>query len=195
MHDELGQSLAIAKIKLNAMESKTCRCNSKPEIKEVADLIGQINESVSSLCLQMSPLILYELGLAESAKWLADEMRNECGLKVDIQDDGKHKPLSEPSKTLLFCALRKLLVIMAKYADRKGVEVSLLCEDAALAMAVVCHGQGFDTLDDESQTGFSLDSIRDKMCYLGGTMQLKSLPDIGTSIILTVPLGDKVAMR
>ena len=195
MHDGVGQSLAIAKIKLNAMESKTCQCSTRPEIKEVADLIGKINESIGLLCFQMSPLILYELGLVESIEWLADEMSNNYGLNVDIQNDGNPKPLGETAKILLFCSLRRLLDIMVEHSDLERIGVVLLREGSVLLIRVIYHGLGFDNLDHKNLTYFSLDQIRDKMIYLGGTLQLGSLPDKGMSITLMVPLDSEVPIQ
>ena len=195
MHDELGQSLAIAKIKLNAMESKTCQCNTRPEIKEVADLIGKINESIGLLCFQMSPLILYELGLVAAIEWLADEMRNNYGFKVDVQHNGNPNPLEETANILLFCSVRRLLDIMVKHSNLERIGVVLLREGSALLIKVIYHGLGFANLDHKNLTDFNLDRVRDKMIYLGGTLQFGSLPDSGRTIILMVPLDNKIPLQ
>lgn len=195
LHEDLGQSLAIAKIKLNSMNLEKSPGNLKPAIKEVADMLGQINDSISSLCFQMSPLILYELGLTESAEWLADKMRNQYGLSVVICDDGKPKPLSEPAKTLLFCSLRKLLLCVSKLSDPPAVEVKLCSEDSDLIMTVVFHGLRLNTINGESLTDFGFNSIRDKMLYLGGTLQIEDIHDIGAVVTLTVPIDTGVPIQ
>ena len=188
LHDELGQVLSIAKIKLATLDLNGGRGDVKGAIKEIDDLIGQANESVRSLAFQMSPLVLFNVGLLAAVEWLADEMRKKYGLGVAIHDDGAPKPLSEATNTILFRALRELLVNAAKHSGVQWTEVSLRRRDGALVVTVADHGKGFDPQADGSRTGFGLDSIRERMGYLGGTMQIKSHPGDGTIITLSVPL-------
>ena len=117
------------------------------------------------------------------------------GLTVDIQHDGNHNPLEETAKILLFCSVRRLLDITVKHSDLERIGVVLLREDSVLLIKVIYHGLGFDTLDYKNLTYFSLDRIRDKMIYLGGTLQLGSLPDKGICISLRVPLDSEVPIQ
>lgn len=188
LHDDLGQVLAIAKIKLASMDLGGCGGEVGPALKDVSDLIGQASESMRSLVFQMSPLALLDLGLAQAVEWLADEKRKKCGLGVAIYDDGEPKPLSEATRTILFRALRELLTNAAKHSGSPGAEVSLLRRGAAVVVTVIDHGKGFDTKADENQAGFGLASIRERMGHLGGTLQIESDPGGGTTVTLTAPL-------
>lgn len=188
LHDDLGQVLAIAKIKLASMDLGGCGGGVSPALKDVSDLIGQASESVRSLVFQTSSLVLLDLGLAQATEWLAEEKRKKCGLSVAIHDDGEPKPLSEATKTILFRALRELLANAAKHSGSSGAEVSLLRRGAAVVVTVVDHGKGFDPKADENQAGFGLASIRERMGYLGGTLQIDSDPGGGTTVTLAAPL-------
>jgi two-component system CheB/CheR fusion protein len=192
LHDDLGQVLAIAKIKLTSMNLNERRGNLKIALKEIGDLIGQANESMRSLAFQMSPLVLLDQGLAEAAECLADEMCKKYGLSVAIHDDGEPKPLSEATKNFLFRSLRELLVNAAKHSGVLVAEVSLLREDAIVVVTVSDHGKGFDPTNDEGKAGFGLSSIRNRIGYTGGKMQIESYPGVGTTITLTAPLEIEV---
>lgn len=188
LHDDLGQLLAIARIKLASLDADERRGNLKAEFKDVVELIGQANESVRSLAFQMSPLMLYDLGLVQAIEWLAEEKRKLCGLHVSVHDDGEPKPLSEATKAILFRSLRELLINAAKHSGSLGAEVSLLRQDPMLVITVVDHGKGFDPEAEANRSGFGLASIRERMAYLGGTMHIDSGSGDGTIITLSAPL-------
>jgi len=188
LHDDLGQVLAIAKIKLASMNLNERRGSLKAALKEVYDLIGQANESVRSLAFQMSPLAVLDLGLMPTVEWLADEMRKKYGLSIAVDDDGKPKPLPEATKTIVFRALRELLINAAKHSGTLGAQVRLRRRDAVLVATVVDHGQGFDPAADNGQAGFGLASIRERMGYIGGSLHIESRPGDGVAVTLTVPL-------
>lgn len=194
LHDDLGQVLAIAKIKLSSMDDHERRGALKAALKEVEALVDHANRSVRSLMMQLSPPLLQTLGLPAALEWLAEEMERIYGIQVRIDDDGKPKPLAEAARTSLFRAVRELLINVAKHSGARQAEVNCLRCDGRITVAVTDHGSGFDYPAELArplgEARFGLLSVRERIEFLGGEMHVDSSLNDGATITLTVPVSD-----
>ena len=189
LHDNLGQLLAAVKIKLATLDPGSL----KSSIEEIEGLIDQADRSVRMVRQQLSPQILQSLGLGPALEWLADEMERRYGLSVQIHDDSGPKLLDELGRTMVFRAVRELLINVARHARVESAEVTCLVEDCRLIVAVSDEGCGFDAAGFlgalPSAGGFGLFSIRERFASIGGGMDIDSTPGEGSTITLTVPLA------
>jgi signal transduction histidine kinase len=192
LHDDLGQVLAIIKIKLSSMDKNERRGKLRASLKEVEALIDDANRSVRSLMMQLSPPVLQTLGISAALEWLAEEMERVYGIAVRIDDDGHDKPLSEPARTSLFRAVRELLINVAKHSGVAFAEVCCLRQDDRITVSVTDHGAGFDypaTMNAApAQRSFGLLSVRERIEFLGGEVNADSAPGDGATITLTLPV-------
>jgi len=192
LHDDLGQVLAIVKHKLTALHGHERSVGLKGELKRIEELIDQANKSMRTLAFELSPPVLHTLGLIPALEWLTEEMERVYGLKVSLSDDATPKPLDEPSRTTLFRAVRELLINVAKHAGARKAEVTSLCSDGRLILAVTDDGGGFDYQKALQAApgagGLGLVSMRERIEFIGGEMLVDSQPKEGTTITLIAPL-------
>ncbi len=193
LHDDLGQVLAMAKLKLTALEEPQGGDWDAHlgQIHEVEALIDQANRSVRSLSLQLSPPVLYQLGLVAALEWLAEEMQRAYGLAVMVRDDGQPKSLAPGSSYMLFRAVRELLINVARHAGVARADVSIEILDDSLILSVSDSGRGFDAekkVMPSSGGGYGLFSVRERISHIGGEVQIDSSPGDGSVVVLIVPL-------
>ena len=193
LHDDLGQLLAIVKIKLTALYADQALGKFMEPLKEIETLVDQANKSMRSLALQLSPPVLYTLGLVPALNWLAEEIERVHGLIVSVHDDDQPKPLDERRRITLFRAVRELLVNVAKHAHATRAIVTSLCKDGQIILAVSDSGCGFDYLKTLSLApgsgGLGLIGVQERLSLIGGAMHVDSSPDDGTTITLSTPLA------
>lgn len=192
LHDDLGQTLAIAKLKLTALALPATHDPLMAEIKAVEAMIDKANRSVRSLSLQLSPPILHQFGLVPALQWLAEEMQCTYGLNVRVHDDGQPKPLGESASNTLFRAVRELLINVAKHAKVTAADVTTATESGRLVIAVADAGCGFDPsagVRPSSAGGYGLFSVRERMSFIGGEVQIDSRPGDGTVVVLSISLA------
>ena len=95
-------------------------------LREVTYIIDLTISAIRTLEFDLSPPVLRELGLGPALEWLAEEMQREYGLQVGISDDGEPKPLDGLCSTVVFRAVRELLInIVVPVAHRS---LGHLCE-------------------------------------------------------------------
>ena len=117
LHDDLGQVLAIIKIKLTSLEERERRGALKGPLQEIEALVDQANRSARSLMQQLSPPTLQTLGLVPALEWFGEEMERIYGVSVRIDKDGDLPALEEPARTTIFRAVRELLINVAKHEN------------------------------------------------------------------------------
>jgi len=196
LQDQIGQTLAYCKAKLEKLRethSETHSLNSKKEsIDEINALIIQMIQDTKLLTSQISTPILYEEGFEAAVKWLGDQFQKQHGLAFRFEEDGKPKPMIDETRILLYQAVRELLINVAKHARARNVKVSVWRDYKHVLINVEDDGVGFDIQKIEPYTdktgGFGLFSIHERLKYLGGDFKVESKPGHGTRFTLIVPL-------
>lgn len=195
LHDHVGQSLAIAGIKLGELREKDETGHLSGLVDEIRGLIDGAIRQTRSLTFELSPPILYELGLEAAVASLVEHFAREHGFSISFSADRGPKPLDQNVSILLFQSVRELIVNAIKHARASGIAVSSRREDNHILLTVKDDGVGFRPSADENSGvhGFGLFSIRERLRYLGGSMCIESSPGAGTSVTLSAPLtsGDE----
>jgi light-regulated signal transduction histidine kinase (bacteriophytochrome) len=192
LHDDFGQTLAAARIRLTSL------CNDKrAEIRrtanEVGTLLDRANSAIRSVAAQLAPDVLHELGLPAALDWLGEEIERTFELKVQIVDDGLPKPLAQEARSILYRAVRELLINVAKHARTDAASVECGCSEGRIVVRVADRGVGYDAATPPPSAGprgLGLISVRERLSLIGGTMELHSEPGVGTVARLTAPLLD-----
>lgn len=198
LHDSLGQTLAIAKIRLDALRLTIDDAETNRSLSAIVQLIDQSNRSVRSLAAQLSPSVLYDLGLVPALEWLAEEKLRDFGLRCRISADTLPQPLDAALSSIMFRAVQELMVNVVKHADAAApvdISVSVVPADDweagnLLEIIVRDSGKGFDpnTAKPTRHSGFGLMSVRERLAHVGGTVDIDSAPGRGTTVTLIAPL-------
>lgn len=192
LHDQIGQTLAMAAIKLGELRKAAGPGNMGELVEEVRDMITHAIGHSRTLTFELSPPILYELGLEAAVSSLAELYQKEHGIRIDFSDDHLHKRLSEDARILLFQGIRELLVNAVKHARPRKITISCRLEGADIRAMVEDDGIGFVTATREAMTGklhgFGLFSLRERLNFLGGSITITSAPGRGTQVTMTAPL-------
>ena len=192
LHDRIGHSLHHAIMKIEQI-----KIGPKTELAQGLDeLNGILDESIRdtrSLTFELSPPILYDLGLASALEWLGEETEKKYGLKVSCRCGKITTNVSMTINILLFQSARELLFNTVKHAGAREARISLSQKGNELNMAVTDDGKGFDP--DQLQAaqnikagGFGLFSIKERLLGQGGELDIKSSPDQGSTVAITCKL-------
>ena len=187
LHDGLSQLLTLASMKLAMLRRSTEAEVGERNARELGQLIAEARERSGSVIFQLCPPVLYDVGLAEAAEWLAEDIERRYGLHVTVENDGKRRPLNEETRILLFRSLSELLINVAKHAGTDKASVRLWHEGRFLKITVEDKGVGFRP--DARTGGYGLFSTRERLNHLGGTIQIDSVQGGGTRVVLAAPVA------
>jgi signal transduction histidine kinase len=191
LHDAVAQTLALSKIKVDTLRHQFSTNGVHERLSEIYELIDRSIVHTRTLTAELSPPVLYELGLAPAIQWLGDRVREEHGISFTLTGDRLPKPTSDNMRIVLFHAVRELLVNIVKHARASKCQVSLRCVDSQIELVVSDNGCGFVARPsmDYSSGGFGLFNIRQRLAQLCGSLEIHSQPGVGTTATLRAPLS------
>jgi PAS domain S-box-containing protein len=190
LHDHIQQLLVAAKMHI-AVLGKGEADKEKQTVNELGTLIDESIRASRSLTAELSPPILQQGGLNAGLEWLASWMSDKQRLKVHLAMDTV-VPLPETTNILLFESVRELLLNAVKHANTDSAGIQLRYTDGMLQLVVSDEGVGFDPetmpTGGESNRGFGLFSIRERLQLIGGRLEIESTPGKGSRFVLSLPL-------
>jgi len=197
LHDHIGQALAYANTKIAKLQGNAVFSGLEGELNEISTIIGQAIRYTRDLTVEISPPVLYELGLAAALDWLAEQSGRRHGMKVSTVQSRERVSVEEDVQVFVFKAVQELITNAAKHAGATEVTITVEWRPEQLRIAVRDNGRGFDaaTLDNHLSEGncFGLFSIRERLGCLGGVLNVESAPGRGTTADITVPLSGEEA--
>jgi signal transduction histidine kinase len=196
LHDQITQKLILFKINLGSLRQKELPAELSKPLDEIYEDINQIIQDTRSLTFDLGSPTLYELGLeAAIREWLNEEVQQKHEIKTEFEDDAQPKPLDGDVCALLYRAVRELLVNVIKHANARHVKVSICKEKNNICINVIDDGAGFispvGNFTSNKVGGFGLFSIRERLSYLGGSLEIDSKPGKGTRATLVAPIKRK----
>ena len=100
--------------------------------------------------------------------------------------------LNELERTILFRNLKELVVNVVKHAKASRIEVDLGGNDETVFLTVTDNGLGFDSellgMKTTKEGGFGLFSIQESMADIGGTLEIDSGREKGSTITMSIPV-------
>jgi two-component system CheB/CheR fusion protein len=189
LHDGLGQELNAASIKLDALRSDVSRV-SGPALDDIAQLLEGVVREMRSLTAQLNPPVLEQLGLIAAIEWLSEEMRRTYRLDVLLKDDHAPKPLDSVTASILFRAVRELLINVARHTKVKIAHITTRVAGDQLVVRVTDQGDGFatDSSSSKAKAGLGLATLRERITHIGGTFRIESDAKRGTAATIQVPM-------
>lgn len=192
LHDNISQNLALSKIKIAAIKESVSSAGVAGDLGEIQKLIEEAIRFTRSLTFELSPPVLYKLGIEAAIEWLTDKIQEKYGIIVEFVSDGRLKNMNSEISILLYKTVRELLINIVKHAQASKAKVAIGRDGNNIRIAVDDNGIGFDVEKLYGDSGkietFGLFSINERINYLGGTIKIKSRPKQGTLIDLIVPM-------
>jgi signal transduction histidine kinase len=191
LHDELQQLLWAVRLRL----AKIGRRVEEPLRTELEATIEILNECVATSCdltVQLNPPILSQGTFREVLEWLGGWFEEKHGLTIAVDAREPIPPVPEHIRVSLFQAVRELLFNAVKHSGETEARVALSSCDGCLTVQVEDAGKDFDARvvqqKLERPSSFGLLSVRERVEFLGGRMEIETTLSGGACFRLMVPL-------
>ena len=189
LHDSLGQTISIASMKLSALTIKPISLQLKQQIEEISQLLQCAIEESKSIVYQLSPPILYELGIEEAIKWRVEQVKQNFDIDCLLTCHKLGKINNELS-IFIYRSTCEFINNVLKHSQSKRLNISLQSEEKGISLQVEDFGQGFLPATNPLQyyqQGWGLFSISERLEELNGKLQIDSAPGKGTKVTLFIP--------
>jgi hypothetical protein len=133
-------------LKLDLLLDSSHGDESEKPLKDIIKLINQAITQTRSLMTDLSPSVLYELGLTEALEWLGEQIQDQHGLKVIVKNDPKIRNIDKDLQVFLFRSTRELLLNAVKHARAKEAYIILQMLPGKISVTVKDNGVSFDII-------------------------------------------------
>ena len=186
LHDTVVQNLALGKLKLDAALNSG-QIAVHPVLRELQQLLDTSMHNLRDLSSELSPPILYDLGLGPAFVSLGEKTASKFGFRFIYHQTPDRKDLCENLKISIYQFFRELLMNIVKHAGAGTVTVLLNHKDDKIILSIDDDGKGFDMTG--YNEGFGLANIRQRVHYLRGELKIRSMPEVGTRIVIAIDQG------
>lgn len=194
LHDNLGQMLALLKIKLSLIQKKSLSDDIANDILDMKTGLDDALVYTRNLMSDLKPPpTLDNEDIGHTIKWLAQKMEKHA-LRITIKDDKKPKPVADEIRIIIIQCMRELLFNILKHAGVNEARITVFRLNKEAQIIVEDDGAGFNPTVDRTrllESGFGLFNVSERIDLLGGSLDIESETGKGTKVTLCVPLIEK----
>jgi signal transduction histidine kinase len=184
LHDGAQQQLVALAVKTRLADSLLGRDDTKAHemLSQMEREMQDALENLRDLARGIYPPLLADRGLAVALE--AQAKRSPIPVAVEAVGISRYRQETEAA---VYFSVLEALQNVAKYSGASHAMVSLHGDDGHLTFEVADDGAGFDPGTTAYGTG--LQGVADRLAGIDGTLEVRSKPGAGTTIVGMVPIS------
>jgi PAS domain S-box-containing protein len=186
LHDGAQQRLVSIALELRLAESTlpSTLDEHRGTIDRISSEINEVLDDLREISRGIHPVILTQGGLGPAMRTLA----RRSAIPVELQTVVDER-LPEPIEVAAYFVASEALANATKHAQASRIELSLAKSNSSLLLSIRDDGVG----GADPTRGSGLVGLIDRVEAIGGTLDIKSAPGRGTSLVVALPLGAEPA--
>jgi len=185
LHDGLGGLLSGVKFSLRNMKDNLIVTPDNMAVFERSlDMLDTSIKELRRVAHNMMPEMLTKFGLDEALKEYSNSVTATKLVGVKYQSFGMNERLDSSSEIIIYRIVQELVNNILKHAAASEVLVQLVKEGNRLNVLVEDNGNGFDTAILETNKGVGWTSVKSRVDYLKGRIDIHSEINKGTSVTM-----------
>jgi len=194
LHDELGQSLMVLKLKLRSIREELGPDHDRlrEECDNVTGYVNEITENVRRLSRDLSPSVLEDLGLSSAIRWLVEAFTKHSQIECSLDMTEIERLFSDEEQIIIYRMIQECLTNIGKHAQASHVSLAIRKNEDHVLFSVEDNGKGFNVREvlgrDPRKKGLGLAAMVERTRMLRGSLDISSHEGSGTRINFTVPL-------
>jgi signal transduction histidine kinase len=199
LHDETAQALTALSLGLGAVEEVV---EENPELararlRQLQRLVDEMMKKVNQLSTRLRPTMLDDLGLVPALITYAETSAPHLPFELHVEVTGHQRRLPWEVETNLYRIAQESLTNIARHAqaDRAFIHLHLAAGEAILIVSDDGVGMTPNRAHRAAALGegWGLAGIRERADLLGGSVEIRSQPDAGTTIEVHIPIAQPLS--
>jgi len=190
LHDEVAQTLAATKMRLDLLRNMPGSDDFHRAVSEAEALIGESIRQTRALMTDITNPVLYDMGLRAAVEALAEDVSARRGIDFACRFAGNLAGLGQELDVMIFQVIKELVQNIVKHSGARSAGIRIAEEGKDVRVTVTDDGEGFDAAQigpAGSEGGFGLFSIRERVKSYGGRIEIDSAPGNGSRVSVVLP--------
>ena len=197
LHDHIAQDLSSLKIRLQTLFSSHMPEDAeiRKQMESTAQILQRSISDVRNLAYDLRPPGLDQFGLVRTLFLYCEDFAETNNLKIDFISAGLDGlNLDQDIQINIYRLIQEALHNVKKHAEAKYVTIRLVASSPNLMLRIIDDGKGFDSTRWQARSfkekRMGLHSMIERVGLLNGTIDIRSRPNKGAGIFITIPIKE-----
>lgn len=191
LHDSLAQVLGVTQLRLRALlerEEIGAAGEVAAELEELAEISGDAYHDVREAILGLRESTRAERGLIEGLTAYLEKYERQNGIRATLETRLEGELVLAPrSEIQVIRVVQEALTNVRKHSGAKAVTVRIESAAGQATFVVEDDGAGFDPAAAAGRDSFGLQSMRERIALVGGSLTVEAAPGSGCRVSASVP--------
>ncbi len=195
LHDELGQNLTAIQTRVKLAQTRLRDAGLADVATSINDILAHMRAAVRRLLNNLRPTVLDEFGLARALEeGPVHDLLKTAGVRYQIDLHGNLQDLDEDTRITVYRVVQEAATNTVRHAMAGCFQLRLRSGmrngHRLVLMDIRDDGVGLAATGPAHRGGHGLQSMRDRVTALGGTLRIH-VGDHGTRLRILLPASDR----
>jgi len=191
IHDTVGSLLSAAKLKFSSLDEleNLVSEESLSKFRNAETLLDEAATELRNISHNMMPASLSKLGLVAAINNLLEKISDNSSIRFNLKAFQFEERMDERTEISIYQILLELINNIVKHSGADKATIQMNKYTTYINLIVEDNGKGFAyDLTKKEKIGIGLTNIISRIGILKGTMDIDSVLDKGTTVIIDIPL-------
>lgn len=190
LHDSVIQDIFAVGLSLQGLSNRASEPEMSEQLDSSIDTLDRVVNTLRRYIFELREGVVPAAGLDDKIQALVARMGSAYPTKVELFVEPMD---SYPSDEELVLLLTEALSNALRHADAAKITVDVAQQDEDIVVRITDDGVGFDPA--EIEAGMGLANMRARALGLDGTLELRSGPGEGTTVVARIPIRSLQSRR
>ena len=180
IHDNIGQTLSMARLNLNAIDLAA----QQEKIDRIDNMLEKSIADLRTLSHSLDTDRIRKYGWMHEVTALLKNLESSGKYKVTIDTENSLPTPGQDKPIILFRMIQEIINNIIKHAQATEINFIASCKNNNIIIEIRDNGKGFDPTS--VMAGSGLNNLSSRSAMINATTRINSQPGQGTSIIISV---------
>ena len=190
IHDVLGQQMTAFKYDL-AWLSKKKTYDDPTILEKIHTMNKSVDETIQSIrkiSSELRPRILDDLGLNAAIEWFITSFEKNTGIKCTLNSTLEGLKIEKLKSITIYRILQEALTNVARHSKASSVQINATFLNNEIHLEIQDNGIGITEINHSNFNSLGLLGMNERANMINGVLIINGINNIGTSIVLRVPI-------
>lgn len=184
LHDGLGGLFSTVKMYFSTLQHERPELATDPLFIKSFEMADNASVEMRRIAHNLMPEVLIKLGLINAVQDLCNNINAGRLLKISLQQYGMESRLQASMEIMLYRIIQELMNNIIKHSQATEVIVQFNRHSERLTITVEDNGSGFNIDEATAKNNAGINTIKSRVSYLNGELNIDSKKGVGTTVIM-----------